>query len=391
MQNRWIILGVLFLVRLTMAFQFQLIASVAPLYMDVFGVGLGDIGLMIGLYLIPGLVIAYPGGAIGAWLGDKPAVTLALVLMVLGGAVMALVPVWDAQLGGRVIAGVGGVMLNVLMTKMVADLFAGREIATAMGLFVTSWPVGIALALLVGPVIAGAGGLDAMLWAAVLFPLVGLILFVLAYHPVGAGQVAAAPPPRTPLGGPVLICILIAGGIWGLYNAAFGMVFGFGPTLLAERGWSLQASSSTISLVIWLFALFAPLGGVLADRLGRPDAVQVVGVAAMLVSLLVVALTDAVFVPLIVLGLLAGLAAGPIMSLPSVVLSAGNRAVGMGVFFTVNYVATVFAPILAGSMAEAFGGARTTFLFGAGLLVLSLICLWAFRSVSGRAVASPAP
>jgi hypothetical protein len=44
---------------------------------------------------------------------------------------MALSDSWTGQIAGRLVAGAGGVLLNVQMTKMVADWFAGREIATA--------------------------------------------------------------------------------------------------------------------------------------------------------------------------------------------------------------------------------------------------------------------
>ena len=61
MRNRWGILAVLFAVRLTMAFQFQSVAAVAPLLGREFGVGLADIGILIGLYFTPGVALASAG------------------------------------------------------------------------------------------------------------------------------------------------------------------------------------------------------------------------------------------------------------------------------------------------------------------------------------------
>jgi len=63
MANRWGVLGLLFLVRTTMAFQFESVAAISPVLQRDFGVGLGEIGTLIGLYLLPGVVIALPGGA----------------------------------------------------------------------------------------------------------------------------------------------------------------------------------------------------------------------------------------------------------------------------------------------------------------------------------------
>ena len=89
--------------------------------------------------------------------------------------------------------------------------------------------------------------------------------------------------------------------------------------------------------------------------------------------------TDHVFITFTILGLVGGIAAGPIMSLPSAVMPAGARAKGMGVFFTLFYLGVVSAPILAGWLAEMFGTARVTFLFGTALLGAACLALLYFR------------
>jgi MFS family permease len=178
LQNRWTILTVLFTVRLTMAFQFQSVAAVAPLLGPAFGVGLADVGTLIGLYFAPGVVLALPGGAIGRMFGDKRTVLAALLLMLIGGLGMALSHSWSVQIAGRLVSGAGGVMLNVQMTKIVADWFAGKEIATAMAIFVNSWPAGIALALLTLPLIGTAYGVAAVHLAVAV--LIGIAFILLA-------------------------------------------------------------------------------------------------------------------------------------------------------------------------------------------------------------------
>src|SRR6185295_2787061 len=225
--DRWAILALLFAVRLGMAFQFQSVAAISPVVMREFGVGLADIGLMISLYLAPGLAIALPGGEIGRRCGDKRAVLLGLALMIGGGLTMALAPSWPWQIAGRLLAGIGGVLLNVLMSKMVTDWFAGREIATAMGIFVTSWPVGIAMALIALPPLAEAGGASAVQLCAVASALVGFLATSLLYRAPPDRAAAAASAAAWPAGA-ALYAVIAAGAIWGLYNAALGMVFGFG-------------------------------------------------------------------------------------------------------------------------------------------------------------------
>lgn len=146
-----------------MAFQFQSVAAVAPLLASEFGVGLADIGALIGLYFAPGIVLALPGGAIGQRFGDKATMLGAMLLMLAGSVAMASAPSWSIQIAGRLVTGAGGVILSVQMTKMATDLFADREIATAMAVFLNSWPAGVALSLLVLPLIGTSYGVAAVI------------------------------------------------------------------------------------------------------------------------------------------------------------------------------------------------------------------------------------
>src|ERR1700759_4320136 len=97
-RNRGGILAVLFTVRLTMSFQFQSVASVAPLLERDLGFTLADIGLLIGLYFTPGIALALPGGAIGQRFGDSRTVLGALLLRLVGSVAMALSSSWSVQI-----------------------------------------------------------------------------------------------------------------------------------------------------------------------------------------------------------------------------------------------------------------------------------------------------
>ena len=387
MTNRWSMLVALFLVRVTMAFQFQAVAALSPFIMTEFGVGLADIGLLIGLYLSPGIVIALPGGAIGGRFGDSRAVAFGLVLMIAGGLAMTVSSSWEVQLLGRLVAGIGGVILNVLMSKMVTDWFVGREIATAMGIFINSWPVGIAAALLMLPLLVEQSDLQVAFATVTALIVFGLVLLITAYRTPPAASLASASAPPTFPRGSVLLAVILAGSIWGLYNAALGMIFGFGPAMLTERGWHPVTASSTTSIVLWLVALSVPLGGLIADRLRRRNMVLTTGLVGFAGLMIVAAQTEAVFATFIALGLVGGIAAGPIMSLPSEVLQAEDRALGMGLFFTLFYASIVSAPIAAGLLSEMLGDASAAFALGAAMLGVCCVAFWLFRLVADRAKA----
>lgn len=378
MRNRWGILAILFVVRLTIAFQFQSVAAVAPLLQQTFGVGLADIGILIGLYFTPGIMLALPGGAIGRTLGDKPTTILALLLMTAGSLVMATTDVWWWQMAGRLVSGAGGVLLTVQLTKMGTDWFAGKEIATAMAIFVNSWPAGVAISLLVLPAIGTAYGAGAVFLAAGALTAFGILLIAFYQSPPAATASAAGSVRLDLL---ALLAVIVAGAIWGLFNVGFAMIFSFGPSLLAERGWSIAAAGSAISLVLWLSVISVPAGGFIADRTGRPLTLAVTASLAVALLLAWLPRSDAVITILVLIGLISGHPAGPIMSLAARVLAPETRAIGMGVFYTVFYAAMMLGPAAAGRLAKSAGSAGVALDLGALTVLACPPLMWLFERI----------
>lgn len=378
MRNRWGILAILFVVRLTIAFQFQSVAAVAPVLQQTFGVGLADIGILIGLYFTPGVVLALPGGAIGRTLGDKPTTIAALLLMTAGSLAMATTDIWSWQMTGRLVSGAGGVLLTVQLTKMATDWFAGKEIATAMAIFVNSWPAGVAISLLVLPAIGTAHGAGAVFLSVGALTAIGILLIAFYQPPPGATVSVTRLGRLDPL---ALLAVTIAGVIWGLYNVGFAMIFSFGPTLLVERGWSIAAAGSAISIVMWLSVISVPAGGFLADRFKRPFMLAIA--ASLLVALLLAWLprSDWVITILVLIGLIGGHPAGPIMSLAARVLAPETRAIGMGVFYTLFYAAMMLGPALAGRLAKSAGSAAVALDLGALTVLACPPLMWLFERI----------
>src|SRR2546429_9111860 len=97
-------------------------------------------------YMLPGAFFALPSGVVGQRLGERRTVVGSLALMVVGGLVTAASPGFTVAAAGRLLSGIGAVLMNILLAKMVADWFAEREMSTAMAVMLTSWPVGLGVA-----------------------------------------------------------------------------------------------------------------------------------------------------------------------------------------------------------------------------------------------------
>ena len=371
MSNRWSVLALLFGVRTVMAFQFQTVAALTPFIEAEFGVGLGAIGFLFGLYMAPGLLLAIPGAGLARRFGEKRIVILSLWLMALGLAIMAFVPGWSAALAGRLIAGTGGILMNVIMTKMVTDWFEGREIATAMSVFIVSWPAGIALALIVLPPVASAGGLSAGYGIGSTLAVAAAVAFV--FYP--AAQSTEKVTSNSPMSSRTLVAAVMTGATWGFLNAALAVVFGFGVALLVTRGIDVGNAGQVTSLTMIALALVGPFGGYIADKTGRFMVLISGSVCVMALCLAFIVSGMSAMWLFILFGLACGLCAGPIMSLPGLYLPQSERARAMGIFFTVYYIGILVAPPIAGWAAEATANTETAFVTGIVFCALTLISL----------------
>ena len=89
----------------------------------------------------------------------------------------------------------------------------------------------------------------------------------------------------------------------------------------------------------------------------------------------------------VLIGLMAGLPAGPIMGLAAASLRAETRAAGMGLFYTLFYIMAVASPWAAGRLAAAAGSATSTFDAGIVMLAVCVALLAVYRGITltGRA------
>ncbi|MFN3659291.1 MAG: CynX/NimT family MFS transporter [Pseudolabrys sp.] len=378
--NRWFVLAVLFLARTAMGVQFQTVGSVGPILVDALAIDYAGVGLLIGLYLLPGVFVSLPGGMLGERFGAKPVVVAGLALMIVGGVVMALSDWYPALACGRLISGVGAVLMNVMLTKMVADWFAGHELATAMGLLVTSWPFGIALGLLGYVPVAAAFGWPAVMGVAALVCAVALVAVAAFYRDPPAQQLKHAARLSLSLTRREWLLVSIAGIVWGTYNVGYILLVSFLPGHFADHGWVLAQANALVSWLGWGLILVVPLGGLLADRLRRPDAVMAAG---FVVAGLAAAALAAGLVPLLpalaIIALSIGLPAGPIMTLPAAAATPANRATGMGIYFTWYYALMAAMPTAAGYARDLTQSGAVPVLFAAGMLGAALLALAAFR------------
>ena len=389
LHNRWVILFVLFVARLALGFQFQSVGSIAPVLVDDFSLDYSFIGLLIGIFLLPGIVLALPAGSLSRRMGDRRAVMFGLTLMVIGGVFTSMADTQLQLLAGRLISGSGAALLIVLMTKMVIDWFEGKELFIAMGIFIVGWPVGIAA----GQTVLG-GVADAVDWRfaitlTTVLCLAAFVLFGTAYEKSRkAGEAERTNNQR--LTGDELLLIHLAGIAWMFLNGAYFVVLSFGPTLLLERGYSILEAGAIVSCTSWAFVIGLPLGGILSTRFRAPNTIMMTGLGAAAVIGSALPFFELPVIGFAQFGFAMALATPIVAAIPSRVLRPEVRARGLGYYFSWFFGGVSILPMVGGYLKDTTGSAWSSLLFGASL-ALGCLMLVALVKIFQSRISKRAP
>jgi predicted MFS family arabinose efflux permease len=389
-RSRWATLALLFVARVGLGFQFQTIGSVADPLVSELHLSFAEIGTLIGLYMMPGLVLAIPAGFAGRHASDRTLVSASLLFLALGGACAALAHGFGLLAMGRLLCGVGFVLSTIYFAKMVADWFAGRELATAMAVLVMSWPFGIAMGQIGHGWLAAQQGWRAPFAVATVYRLAAALTVLLGYR-APPRTTGAAVSSSSRLTAREWTLTAIAAIVWAAFNAAYVVYLSFAPKVLmtaADGNLSALQAASIVSLASWVMILSGAACGQLADRSGRHDLIlNLCLICAMAVLALLPQVAWAVPLSL-AFGLVGMAPAGLIMALTARSMAADKRAFGMGVFFSVYFLVQAPAPGIAGWLYDRTGEPMAAILFAIGLFAVTLAAGFAFRAAE-RAFAAP--
>ncbi|MDH5356117.1 MAG: MFS transporter [Gammaproteobacteria bacterium] len=379
--RRWIILLVLFIARTSLAFQVQSVTSISTFLINDLQLGLSEIGTLVGLIMLPGIFIALPSGFIGHWYSGKQFVLTGLILMVLGGFVSTVADSYAWMVVARIISGIGVVLNIVYMAKMTTDWFAGKEIATAMSVLVTSWPLGFALGQVFQPEMAAHWGWRVVPLSTSIICLACAALIWQAYREPDSTGGAETPTQVRNLSLKSVVLVSLSGLIWMALNVGYLIYLSFTPTILMEGGENIVVANQITSVGSWMMLLSIPMFGWLADRTRRPDLLLFAGTLMAIASLALLPGTQYPKLLCLVFGLLGVAPAGIVMSLPAQVLAPNERAIAMGIFYTFYYAGMTLGPSIAGTLADYYTSSNAAMYFAAALFLVLALCHFAFRVI----------
>ena len=365
----WFILAALAFARIGFGFQLQSVATMGPNLVPLFNLTYTALGSLIGAYNFLGMFAALPLGLLGRQFGDRPVLGTGLALMVIGALIDATASAPSGIALGRTVGGMGAVALIVLQGKVIGDWFTGRRFMIGISVSVCSFPIGVGLAQIVLPPVSHAFGWQAAFLTGTVAPGIALVLFLSSYRtPVPAD----ARPRRFSLpSGRECLLLCIAGLTWTAYTTGYSGYASYVPSTMSVRGESLAMTGLVMVIATWGNVPATMWGGALAARYGALR-IFLIGTAALVIGMAGTALTGGPLGWALLVGVLGSIHPGVIMAVGTLSARPENRAVGMGLFYTLYYLGNTAGPALCGRTADAMGGPEGGLLAAAAISALTV-------------------
>jgi MFS family permease len=201
-----------------------------------------------------------------------------------------------------------------------------------------------------------------------------LTLFMTSYRP----PAHAAEIPRKFAFPSLRECMLlvVAGTIWTAYTGSYAGYTSYIPATLTLRGDSLALIGLVMTMGTWGNVPATMYGGDLAARFGALR-ILIFGSAALTIGIVGTALAGFPLGWSILVGIVGAIHPGVIMAVGTLSAKPENRAVGMGIFYSVYYLGGTLSPMACGWAADSYGGPAGGLLMAALLSALVVpLFLW---------------
>jgi MFS family permease len=375
----WFILSALVLSRIGFGYQFQTVASLGPELISRFQLDYAAFGSLIGAYMVPGIFVALPLGLLGRRFGDRRVLGVGLSLMTVGPLISA---VGGGVIGiaiGRGVAGAGAVAMIVLQSKVLADWFRGRHFMLAVSISVSAYPVGVGLSQMIDPLLSQCFGWPAAFLSGSAEMAIATAIFLAAHR--DSDDAAAVPRSFSFPTGRECLALGLAGLIWTAYTAGYTGFLSYAPALMAQRGEPLALTALVVGLATWGSAPATLIGGAVATHFGA-QRTFVIGTVSLVVGMAGFGLLDWPVTWSSVLGVPGSLHPGVIIALGTLSARTENRAVGMGVFYTMYYAGGAVVPALCGHAADLYGSPVGAMFAASAISAVALPAYFLHRRVS---------
>jgi predicted MFS family arabinose efflux permease len=345
-QRRWLVLASAMVSFFAVGMTFFAVPPLIATLRGSFGLSNLAIGALMGAIAVPAIVLSIPFGiAVDRWSGRRSGLA-GLGLMLAGAVAFAVAPTYEVLIAGRVVFGVGALIINLLLARLLSAAFAGRELALAMALFTGVYPVSMIVLFSLHAWLEATLG-----WRGEMGVLAGLVVVAIPLHALAVPRTARGEAPSAPgaLAAPPAPLVAL-GAAWMLYFVAFAAV----PTFAPEWAGGGSRGLLVTSIITWVALAATPIVGGLIDRTGRAERWCVA--ATVLLAATLAGMSAGILSPvaaMFAMGIVAGSLPPAVYSLPGKLVAAERVGFAFGFITALSNLGTVIGPALAGAVRDA--------------------------------------
>ena len=351
------------------AFVFQSLPPVLRLILTDLKLSHAQGGLLMGLFALPGILLTIPGGWLADRYGFRRVGIGAIVSMLLGTLLTAGAGdfVWLAV--GRLVSGVGAMILMVTAASLVSNTFRGPKLGPAMGLYNTGMPLGTIVCFnLLGSIGTAYGWRVAVLASSTAgVAALGLLLFR-REPPIARRDHRGLKESLRSIDGR----IWLVGACWLWFNAAAIAFLTFSPDYFMSLNHTPKTATFMAGFLMMGALVVSPAIGPLMGGAKRKERLIIVG--SILPAAVYFALPYLVSrqLPLLVfLGLAAALVPAPLFALPAEFVGARQQGIAFGVLATCLNIGVLFGPFSVGLSRDLTGSYQVGFAVMAAFSLLA--------------------
>lgn len=181
MGQKWLSFAVLFIFAIGCVFQYMMVPPILPQVGGAFGADPSGFGMMMSVFSIVGIIVAYPATWIMQNVGVKMAVAVTAVVSVLGTIICLAAGDWTMMLVGRVLQGCSFGLIAVIGPNIIPRLIPLDKQGLGMGIYSMWFPVGQVIATFTVPLAYGSFGWTSAFWISLAILVVTVLVFIVLF------------------------------------------------------------------------------------------------------------------------------------------------------------------------------------------------------------------
>lgn len=276
--SRWKILAATSFSYLIYAVVIFNIPPIISILVDLLNISHTEAGILMSIAVFPAIFLSFPFGLLINKYGTRITGSIALVVIILGTAIVAMGNSFWVLLIGRLIVGIATALLIIALPKLITNWFTGQEIGLAMGIYHASFPLGNILVLNFAGMLAYNMGWQVPIWGCAALSVLALLLYIVLVRDRKENKYEVSASSNlfksVRLAGWEIWCIAIT---WGLFSAGTIPFFTFAPDYFVSSGKTVLEAGLIASSPMFGSIILAPFIGLLIDRVGNKWFFIVVG------------------------------------------------------------------------------------------------------------------